>query len=112
MLHGQRKRADTSSDRPGRQMNRNSGKGRAPPVTREELYHVKGRPVLNGLFAVEKGERAVDERGEEFEVCRLIMNLVPTNGLCRNLVGDTSTLPTVTGMSGTVLGDGELLLTS
>ena len=24
MLHGQRKRADTSSDRPGRQMNRNA----------------------------------------------------------------------------------------
>ena len=81
-------------------------------MKREELYHVGGRPVLNGLFAVEKGERAVDEGGEEFEVCRLIMNLVPTNGLCRNLVGDTSTLPTVTGMSGTVLGDGELLLTS
>ena len=81
-------------------------------MRKEDLYHVKGRPVLNGLFAVEKGERAADEGGEEFEVCRLVMNLVPTNGLCRNLVGDTSTLPTVTGMSGTVLGDGELLLTS
>ena len=81
-------------------------------MKRDDLFHVKGRPVLNGLFAVEKGERAVDEGGEEFEVCRLIMNLVPTNGLCRNLVGDTSTLPTVTGMSGTVLADGELLLTS
>ena len=81
-------------------------------MRREELYHVKGRPLLNGLFAVEKGEKAVDKGGEEFEVRRLIMNLVPTNGLCRNLVGDTSTLPTVTGMSGTVLADGELLLTS
>ena len=81
-------------------------------MKKEELYHVSGRAVLNGLFAVEKGEKAVDEKGKEFEVCRLIMNLVPTNGLCRNLVGDTSTLPTVTGMSGTVLRDGELLLTS
>ena len=81
-------------------------------MKRDELFHVKGRPVLNGLFAVEKGEQAEDESGEKFEVCRLIMNLVPTNGLCRNLVGDTSTLPTVTGMSGTVLTDGELLLTS
>ena len=26
-----------------------------------------GRPVLNGLFAVEKGEKAVDDKGEEFE---------------------------------------------
>ena len=81
-------------------------------MRREDLFHVGGRPVLNGLFAVEKGEKAIDDRGEEFEVCRLIMNLVPTNALCRNLVGDTSTLPTVTGMSGTVLEDGELLLTS
>ena len=80
-------------------------------MKREDLYQ-KGRPVLNVLFAVEKGEKAVDDSGEEFEVCRLIMNLVPTNGLCQNLVGDTATLPTVTGMSGTVLKDGELLLTS
>ena len=77
-----------------------------------DLHHVGGRPVLNGLFAVEKGEKAMDEKGEEFEICRLIMNLVPTNELCRNLVGDTCTLPTVTGLSGTVLEDGELLLTS
>ena len=81
-------------------------------MKREQLYHVGDKPVLNGLFAVEKGEKALDAKGEEFEVCRLIMNLVPTNGLCRNLVGDTSTLPTVTGMAGTVLDDGELLLTS
>ena len=43
-------------------------------MKRDELFHVKGRPVLNGLFAVEKGEQAEDESGEKFEVCRLIMH--------------------------------------
>ena len=52
-------------------------------MKREQLYHVGDRPVLNGLFAVEKGEKALDDKGEEFEVCRLIMNLVPTNGLSK-----------------------------
>ena len=34
MLHAQRKRADTNSDRPGRLMNRNAArKGRTPAVT-------------------------------------------------------------------------------
>lgn len=40
------------------------------------------------------------------------MNLVPTNGCCRSLVGDTSTLPTVVGMSSVILEDNQLLITS
>ena len=52
------------------------------------------------------------KREKKLWMTKLIVNLVPANGLCRNLVGDTSTLPTVTGMAGAVLGDGELLLTS
>ena len=31
-------------------------------MKREQLYHVDGRPVLNGLFAVEKGEKALDDK--------------------------------------------------
>ena len=42
-----------------------------------KLHHVDGRPLLNGLFAVSKQETAVDSEGRSFEVCRLIMNLVP-----------------------------------
>ena len=77
-----------------------------------ELHHVNGRPLLNGLFAVSKQETAVGADGQSFEVCRLIMNLVPTNSCCRSLVGDTSTLPSVVGMSAVVLEDSQLLITS
>ena len=77
-----------------------------------ELHHIGGRPLMNGLFAVSKQEQATDAQGNVFEVCRLIMNLVPTNGCCRSLVGDTSTLPSVVGMSSIVLDDNQLLVTS
>ena len=77
-----------------------------------ELHHVNGRPLLNGLFAVSKQETSVGADGQSFEVCRLIMNLVPTNSCCRSLVGDTSTLPSVVGMSAVVLEDSQLLITS
>lgn len=40
------------------------------------------------------------------------MNLVPTNAICRNLVGDTATLPSVVGLSSIILEDNQLLLTS
>ena len=77
-----------------------------------EIHHVGGKPLLNGLFAVGKNECARDAEGQVFEVCRLIMNLVPTNSCCRNLTGDTSTLPSVIGMSSIVLEDHQLLVTS
>lgn len=67
---------------------------------------------MNGLFAVGKNEFTMGEDGSEFEVCRLIMNLVPTNGCCRSLAGDTSTLPSVIGMSSIALEDHQLLVTS
>ena len=76
------------------------------------LHHVGDRPLLNGLFAVSKNESSVDEQGNSFEVCRLIMNLVPTNSCCRSLVGDTSTLPSVVGMASVILEDNQLLITS
>ena len=77
-----------------------------------ELHRVGDRPLLNGLFAVSKQETAVGADGQRFEVCRLIVNLVPTNGCCRSLVGDTSTLPSVVGMSSIILDDNQLLITS
>ena len=53
-----------------------------------ELFHVKGRPLLNGLFGVPKGDRAGG-----IELHRLIMNLIPLNNICRPIQGDVSTLP-------------------
>eukprot|EP00438_Fugacium_kawagutii_P000377 Skav221432 [mRNA] locus=scaffold4701:64916:68132:- [translate_table: standard] len=52
------------------------------------LAHVGGKPLLNGLFGVSKGE-VVDN----YEVHRLIMNLVPLNNISRGIQGDIATLP-------------------
>ena len=81
-------------------------------MKRGDFHHINGCPLLNRLFAVEKGEIVVGLDGIEFEICRLLMNLVPINAICRNLIGDISTLPTVVGLSSIVLEDSQLLLTS
>lgn len=65
------------------------------------LHHVGNEPLLNGLFAVGKGEYI-----GSLETQRLIMNLVPTNRICRAIKGDVGTLPAVAGMGG-VLPEGE-----
>ena len=54
----------------------------------EKLYHVGQEPLLNGLFAVGKGEFV-----GLLETQRLIMNLIPFNKLCEPLVGEVCTLP-------------------
>ena len=53
-----------------------------------DLYHVKGKPLLSGLFGVSKGELA-----NGYDVHRLIMNLIPLNNICRGIQGDIATLP-------------------
>ena len=73
----------------------------------EDLFHIQGAPVLNGLFAVSK-----QEMKGAVEVCRLIMNLRPLNQNCRPLAGDTATLPTATCLSNMFLDQDEILLTS
>lgn len=72
-----------------------------------DLYHVGNEPLLNGLFAVGKGEYI-----GTLETQRLIMNLVPTNRICRSIKGDVGTLPAVAGMGGVLLEGEELLLIS
>ena len=72
-----------------------------------EVCHVDGKPLLNGLFGVNK-----EEFVDGVEVFRLIMNLVPTNKLCLPVGGDISTLPGLAGMGAYVLSDNEVLLTS
>ena len=82
-------------------------KGVCTLIPKSKVYHLHGRPVLNGLFGVSK-----EEFNGPWETFRLIMNLVPVNKLCRNLGGDVSTLPSWAGMTPYVLGDGEVLLLS
>ena len=63
-------------------------------IHEDDVYKVEGKLVLNGLFGVSKHEYAGD-----FEVMRIIMNLIPANRLCRGLDGDISTLPTWASMT-------------
>ena len=67
------------------------------------LYHVGGRPLLNGLFAVSKNEVK-----DGLELHRLIMNMVPLNSLCSGFSGDTCTLPGISGFSAFYLYEGEI----
>ena len=63
-------------------------------IPESEVFRVHGKLLLNGLFGVEKHEEV-----EGIPVYRLIMNLVPLNGLCQGLHGDIATLPHWFGMT-------------
>ena len=53
------------------------------PVGAADLLQVRGRPLLNGLFGVEKGAG----------ILRLIMNLTASNSIQEEFSGDTGLLP-------------------
>ena len=73
----------------------------------DEILHFRGEPVLNGLFGVEKAATVPSGRC----VLRVIMNLIPTNAVVRQLTGGTTSLPYVGQWLSTVLeGDEELRL--
>eukprot|EP00438_Fugacium_kawagutii_P007786 Skav218545 [mRNA] locus=scaffold3191:195997:201855:+ [translate_table: standard] len=61
-------------------------------VPRDDLLRVNNQLVLKGLFAV--GKNSFLDSGEEIQ--RLIMNLVPTNGVFRHAQGATPDLPGIT----------------
>ena len=71
------------------------------------LFHHQGSALLNGLFAVGKGEYS-----GSLEIQRLIMNLTPVNSLCGSLKGDVFTLPGLPSFSGFLLEQGEVALIS
>lgn len=58
-------------------------------LSEEQVYHTDSGPLLNGLFGVTKDEWTEDGA----EIFRLIMNLVPLNGICQPMKGDVDTLP-------------------
>lgn len=73
----------------------------------DEVFKVKGVPVLNGLFGVSKNEWQ-----NEVEIHRLIMNLIPINSLCRGVEGDVGTLPGLSTLTPLFLDDDEHLVIS
>ena len=82
-------------------------RGLCKVVRESELYHIHGKPLLNGMFAVSKQEWV-----DNVEVTRLIMNLVPLNSISRPLEADTCTLPSITALGGMFLEEDEVILTS
>ena len=72
-----------------------------------EVCHVKGKPMLGGLFGVGKGEFIGTK-----ETMRLIMNFIPLNENCRPLDSDIATLPGISGLSPFLLEGGEVALVS
>jgi site-specific DNA-cytosine methylase len=69
-------------------------KGVFARIHEDDIHRVDGKLILNGLFGVSKHEFV-----GEFEVMRIIMNLIPANRLVRGLDSDIATLPTWASMS-------------
>eukprot|EP00438_Fugacium_kawagutii_P016696 Skav227640 [mRNA] locus=scaffold58:167510:174958:+ [translate_table: standard] len=76
-------------------------------VHEDDLPYVQDQPLLNGLFGVSKNEFQ-----DGWEVMRIIMNLIPLNGICRSFEGDVATLPSWAGMTPLCLRPHEELLIS
>ena len=76
-------------------------------IPESEVFKVRGVPLLNGLFGVEKGE---DRDG--IPLYRLIMNLVPLNSICLGLSADIAGLPHWLGMNPFALEPHEGMLVS
>eukprot|EP00438_Fugacium_kawagutii_P003348 Skav236156 [mRNA] locus=scaffold436:191685:195386:- [translate_table: standard] len=74
----------------------------------EDVFQTPSGALLNGLFGVSKEEWTHDGT----EIFRLIMNLIPLNGLCRGLSGDVDTLPAWSSMNPFFLQPTECLLVS
>ncbi|CAK0805394.1 unnamed protein product, partial [Prorocentrum cordatum] len=78
-------------------------------LAESELVRVRGEPVLNGLFAVEK--KGAPAPGAT-RVTRLILNMVPGNSLLKAHVGEAALLAASTSWTSVVIPEGKLLLWS
>ena len=76
-------------------------------IHEDDLPRVHGQLLLNGLFGVSK-----HEFDGPWEILRIIMNLIPLNGICREFEGDVATLPAWSGMTPLQLQPHEDLLVS
>eukprot|EP00438_Fugacium_kawagutii_P010590 Skav221627 [mRNA] locus=scaffold4037:51236:58385:+ [translate_table: standard] len=77
-------------------------------IKEEDVFDTGSGPLLNGLFGVTKEEWT----STGTEIFRLIMNLIPLNGLCQPISGDIDSLPAWSGMNPYFLQPHENLLVS
>ena len=68
-----------------------------------KVKHVRGSPVLNGLFGVPKQTILSDGT----PVLRLIMNLIPGNAITKQIRGSVRNLPHITAWLSTFVEEGE-----
>ena len=73
-----------------------------------ELIWIKGEPLTNGAFGVEKDTQLADGR----KILRLIVTLTATNSITRGLEGDIELLPFMGQWKNIALMEGEALLWS
>ena len=64
-------------------------RGLVRPLRKRDLLHVRGEPLLNGMFGVTKDSALPDGR----PVLRLIMNLTASNSVMADFPGDIGALP-------------------
>ncbi len=83
--------------------------GMARPISEKDMFFVNGKPLVNGMFAVEKkGKPAAGFA----RVTRLILNMKPGNCVLRMLAAVLGTLAAAATWTGIVLEDGYVLLWS
>ena len=74
----------------------------------KKVFKYRGEMVLNGLFGVAKSSQLPNGK----PVLRVIMNLIPINGVLCQLKGLVGELPGITQYMSLFLGDGEELIIS
>jgi len=78
-------------------------------LKKDEVFHARGEPVLNGLFGVPKKSSAAETPAGG--ILRLIINAIPTNAYQELLAADIRALPYFGQWSGIHLEDEEMLFT-
>ena len=64
------------------------------PVNKSELIlDAEGNPLTCGMFGVGKGKTTMMPDGSMAEILRLIANLIPSNEVQEQVIGDNGTLP-------------------
>lgn len=74
-------------------------------VKSTDVFCYRGQKILNGLFGVQKGVMTSSNK----PVLRLVMNLIPTNAILKEIRGRVSALPNICSWCNIVLDENELL---
>eukprot|EP00438_Fugacium_kawagutii_P006075 Skav200576 [mRNA] locus=scaffold917:283975:288745:- [translate_table: standard] len=74
-------------------------------VPEQKVHTFRGTRILNGLFGVKKDSKVPSGKS----VLRLVMNLIPTNAILKEIRGRVDSLPNICSWCNIVLEEDELL---